>query len=245
MKQTLLLLFFLLFSPITLGQEIKFIPYKSKDYPVSDYEIKKESHVFNDFTVTILHVKLKISLKFFCRFWLTVTKGDILIDRKYYADCESLGGCCGIFPDKIQPEEYFTLTKCGDYNGQLIIIDKIGKISIHNGGTSYISDDSRYLFSIHGNDINTGVTIFDLSKNRIVYDKEAGDETLMEVFYKDNKYFISIYEEEKKTGKTQISIFDFKELKFTHSVVNDTYIKSAKKLRYIGKYIDNCQCGNK
>ena len=236
----------LLFTLIIFAQEGKHIPFDAKNYPANIYTINAQSYSFKDMAIDVTHVTPNVGTKadFNCRFWITVKKGEKIIDGRYYADCEALGGCSGIYADKLQPKDYFILTKFGDYNGELLLIDKTGKIQKYLGGIYYISDDGKYLFSHYDSDLS-GITVFDLSNNKLLYTSDALKEYLSGIYTKDGKIFSVSPQAIKTPTKSVIYTFDFKTGKFVRSSVKDKYVKEAKQLSASVLPEGNCRCGNK
>lgn len=235
----------LLIAFVAFGQEDKHVPFDSKNYPSDSYTIKTESYSFKDLAIDVTHVSPKDTKSGFeCRFWITVKKGTKIIDGRYYANCESFEGCSGIYADKLQPKDYFILTKFGDYNGELLLIDKTGKIQKYYGGIYSISDDGSYLFSHYDSDVS-GITVFDLSKNKVLFTSNTLKEFLSGIYTKDGKIFSVAQLPMKIPAKSAIHTFDFKTNTFIRTVVPDKYVKEAKQLAPSSLPQGNCQCGSK
>lgn len=236
----------LLFSLTVIGQDKEFTSLDINNYRSDSYYIKTQLYTFKEYVIEVTHISPKENNKeagFACRFWITVKEGNKVIDGRYYADCKAFEGCSGIYADKLQPEDYFILTKYGDYNGELLIIDSTGKIQKYYGGLYHISDDSKYLFSTYDSDIS-GITIFDLSKNKLVFTSESLDDYIYGIYYRDGQYFGVVQQDLKIPGKTLIETLDLKTLKINRSSVANKYVKKAKQLVSSSLPPDNCQCGN-
>lgn len=235
----------LLFTITAFGQGDKFIPFDARNYPENSFSIKKQTYNFKDLVIDVTHVSPNKDTQqplFECRFWITVKKGTKITDGQYYANCESFEGCSGIYVDKLQPKDYFILTKFGDYNGELLIIDKTGKIQKYFGGIYSISDDGKYLFAHYDSDVS-GITVFDLSRNKVLFTSNTLKEYLSGIYTKDGKIFSVSPQAMKTPIKSVIYTFDFKTNKFTRSIVPDKYVKEAKQLPASSLPGGNCQCG--
>jgi hypothetical protein len=244
MKEALSVVAFL-FSVISFGQNDKFIAFDAANYPAETYYIKTQLYTFNNFQIEITHVSPKENNQagFVCRYWLIVKSGNKVIDGLYYDNSESLGGCSGIYVDKLQPKNYFILTKFGDYNGELLLIDNTGKIQKYHGGIYHISDDLKYLFSTYDSDLS-GITIFDLSKNKVVFTSDDLKDYIYGFYYRDGKYFGLAQQDVKIPFKSVIHTFNPKNGSISPSEVDDKYVKKSKQLNSSKLPADNCLCGN-
>jgi hypothetical protein len=244
MKQVLSLIA-LLVTITTSGQDKAFVPFDINNYPSENYYIRTKLYNFSGYVIDVTHTSPNENNKqagFTCRFWITVKSGDKVIDGRYYADCEALGGCSGIYADKLQHKDYFILTKYGDYNGELLIIDKTGKIQKYAGGIYRISDDSKYLFSNYDSDIS-GITIFDLSQNKLLFTSESLDNYFTGIYYNEGSYFGVLYKNMEVPGRTAIATLDLKTMKVVRSSVSNKYVKKSKPLATSSLPEGNCQCG--
>ncbi|MHA3789309.1 hypothetical protein ACX0HA_13955 [Flavobacterium hauense] len=245
MKQALLLIV-LLFTLVASGQNNNSIAFDVNNYSPEKYNIKTQPFTFNEFRIEVTHVSPKDDNQqadFICRFWILIKSGNKVIDGRYYDNSESLGGCSGIYVDQLQPKDYFILTKFGDYNGELLLIDTTGKIQQYHGGIYHISSDSKYLFSTYDSDLS-GITIFDLSKNKLVFTSDDLKDYIYGIYYKDGKYFGLAQQAVKIPFKSVIHTFNPKNGSISRSEVDDKYVKKSKLLNSSKLPADNCQCGN-
>jgi hypothetical protein len=247
MKQyiTLCLIFI---STFAFGQVDERAFYNQKDYPDSKYSVKIDTFSIKTFKVELVQVKHKDEQPLdknsaYCRIWLTVKSGNQIIDKLFYPECLAVAGCSGIYADGQPNKDYIILSKFGDNAGQLIIIDNTGKIKTYPGGGYSISDDLKYLFSIHDSDVS-GITVFDLSKNKLVFTNNLKSE--LADFYKiDNKYFaVEIDDDDTDENHTIILTVDFVAGRMIKSTVNDQYVEKANRLKTYNSYtFAPCTCG--
>lgn len=241
-------IFFVLISVISFGQVNKQVLYNPDDYPEAKYSVKIDTFSLKIFKIELVQAKLKDvktldADSIHCRIWLTVKSGNTVLDKLFYPDCLGLGGCSGVYADGQPNKEYIILSKLGDYTGQLIIIDKTGKIQTYSGGYYFVSDNSRYLFSILNSD-GFGLSVFDLLKNKLIFSTDTLKNELGDFYIADNKSFVVEIEDVKKEKKTNILTFDYNKNSLIKSTVDDKYIQKAKKLR-IYNFDGPCHCGQK
>jgi len=238
----------ILISAFAFGQVGENSFYNHNDYPDSKYAVKIDTFSLKTFKVELVQVKHKDiqpsdKNSAYCRIWLTVKNGNQITDKLFYPDCQAVGGCSGIFADGQPSKDYIILSKLGDYSGQLIIIDNTGKIKTYPGGGYSISDDLKYLFSIHASDVS-GLTVFDLSKNKLVFTNKLKSE--LADFYKiGNKYFaVEIDDDDTDENHTIILTVDFVAGRMIKSTVNDQYVEKASRLKTYNSYtFAPCTCG--
>jgi hypothetical protein len=242
----------IIFSVVTLtafGQVENYKAFRRADYPGSKYSIKSDTFLFNNFNIELIQTKLLDyktydSSATFCRIWLTVKNGNTIVDKLFFNDCESVGGCSGIYASNEQTRKnYFILSKFGDYDGRILIIDTSGKIKSFIGGHYYLSVDNRYLFSPYSSDLS-GLTVYDLLKNQVLFSADTIRTYLADFYYYDNKYFAIVSEDVKEIDQTDIVTYDFKTNKLIESTVDDTYIVKSKKLKGHNIFTHGpCDCG--
>lgn len=233
----------------TFGQVDKHKAFKNSDYPTANYSVKADTFMFNDYKIELIQAKLRDYKTFdstaaFCRIWLTVKKGNAVIDKLFINDCEAVGGCSGIYVSKEQSrKDYFILSKFGDYDGRILIIDTTGKIKSFIGGHYYLSADNKYLFSPYNSDLS-GLTVYDLSKNQVLFSADTIQTYLADFYYFDNTYFSIVIDDVKKNTQTDIVTFDLKTNKLILSTVDDKYIEKAKRLKGFNIFTyEPCDCG--
>ena len=249
MKKAILFLF-LLIPAISFAQVDKSSFYNPADYPSTKYSVKIDTFSLKTFKIELVQVKLKAEQPSdntaYCRIWLTVKSGNTIVDKLYFPECHATGGCSGIFADGQPSKDYVILSKFGDNSGQLIIIDKTGKIQAYPGGGYSVSDDLKYLFTVHeANAI--GVTVFDLSKNDMIFLMSQLKSDLADFYRSGNKYFVvEIDDDATNENQTNIFTFDFVNGNMFKSTVNDQYVEKAKLLKAYNRYnFAPCNCGQK
>ena len=143
-------------------------------------------------------------------------------------------------------KDYFILSKFGDYDGRILIIDASGKIKSYVGGHYYISADKKYLFSPYNSDLS-GLTVYDLSKNRLLFTSDKIDSYFSDFYYSGNQYFAIVSDDVKKANLTRILTFNFNKNELILSSVPDSYIAKAELLRAynnFGATYGPCECGH-
>ena len=243
-------LFFAFISALSFGQVDKQSFYNPTDYPATKYSVKTDTFSLKTFKIELVQVKLKAEQPSdntaYCRIWLTVKSGNTVVDKLFFPECHAVSGCSGIFAKGQPSKDYIILSKFGDNSGQVIIIDNTGKIQTYPGGGYAVSDDSKYLFSIH--DSNTiGVTVFDLSKNKMIYLISQLKSELADFYQVGNKYFVvEIDDDATNENQTNIFTFDFALRSMVKSTVNDQYVEKAQPLKAYNRYMFTpCNCGQK
>jgi hypothetical protein len=242
----------IIFSVLTLttfGQVDKHKTFKNSDYPTAKYTVRTDTFNFAAYKIELIQAKLRDyktydSTAAYCRIWLTVKKGNSTIDKLFINDCEALGGCSGIYVSKDQtPKDYFILSKFGDYDGRILIIDTSGKIKSFIGGHYYLSSDIKYLFSPYSSDLS-GLTVYDLSKNQVLFTADTIRIYLADFYYSENKYFAIVSDDIKKVNQTDIATYDFSTNKLVVSTVEDSYIAKSKRLKGYNIFTyAPCDCG--
>jgi hypothetical protein len=246
MRQQLIIRFLLL--TITLfGQNNRQISqFKKTDYPVSKFNTKSDTSLLGQvqIIITMTHPKNSSVVKFLCRSWLTIRKNNKTLNQKYY-DIEPVGGCSGLYTPTRQPcNEYFIISKFGDYDGQTLLIDTTGKLTTLSGGSFSISKDNNYLFAIYDSDI-PGITIYDLKNKRLISTKERDNEDEYKEFYfQDGSYFVSFYNDET-SKEISVGRIDIKNKKITVAKKNKAFLKKTNKLKIYNtvQSLTKCNCG--
>lgn len=231
------------------GQADKYLVFNKAYYPKDKYSIKADTFEFKNFKIELIQVKLADNKNFdntslSCRIWLTVKSNNEIRDKLFFRDCEGVGGCSGIYASEKQPiKDYFILSKFGDYEGQIIIIDISGTIKTYFGGQYFLSVDNKYLFSTYDSDL-AGLTVYDLSQNKVLFTSDTIRTYLTDFYFCDNKYFAIVSDDIKRLNETDIVTFDFKTNNLIKSIVNDNYILKAKQLKEYNVFTYGpCSCG--
>jgi hypothetical protein len=245
MKTILISTFIILATP-SIGQTIdKFEPFNRTDYPSEIYQITSDSVKFKNYIIDIRQVKSILSRnQFYCRAWLTISNKNKFIFRRFFKSIEPVGACYGLFIPLEQPrKDYFILTKLGDYDGRIIIIDSSGNITEKIGGEFYVSADKRYLFSGYHSD-QSGLTVFDLNKGQCIF-SDTITPYLDEWYYKDNKYISRIDLFINQISAYNYYYFDLVTNKLIYLKQDKDYLKPENRLQ---SYNDKnnrrfCNCG--
>lgn len=232
----------LLFISVTtcFGQQQKQVIFKKENYPISKFNVGTITSNFGQLIITTTMVSPKTRQNsFLCRSWLTVKKNDKVLAQKYY-DIEPVGGCSGLYPPTIQLlDNYFIISKFGDYQGETLLVDKTGKIIVLIGGSFSISADKKYLFSVWDSDI-TGITIFDLKAGKTILSEESEEDKQFEnVYFQDGKFFISYFED------NSVAQIDFYNKKIIVSKKQSGFLKKTNKLKVYNdvQTLSKCNCG--
>ena len=242
MKNRLLILITLL-SYVSFGQTIA--PYNEKDFPLDKFIIKKEQNILGTITVDIIQVKpIKHadSKQFSCRTWLTIKEKQKTI-KELTQDMEGVGGCYGFyFPDKQPNKDLIVISKFGDYDGRLLIVNNKGEVKDYLGGKFYVSTDNKYVFSNYDSDLS-GTSIIDLTKNELIYSGEL-KQYLADWYYQNGQYYAVISDGVILNGETGQLVFDFVTKEFKEKRTKEPVDIS----RRLGVYnnpttLSNCHCG--
>lgn len=249
--KTLLILIFMAFAGSSYAQRHdKFEAFNPSDYPANKYQIKLDSASFFQFKIEIRQVKnnkmTNSQSDFYCRAWLSVTRGNKIIQQIYYASIEPVGSCGGLFiPDKQPVKDYFIISKLGDYDGKIFILDKNGKFTEKSGGPFSISKDHHYLFSDYYSDLS-GLTVYDLRQNLVLFSDTIEPVSLADWYFQDKKYFAEIWDAKaNRVKRNQIAVFDPKTKKLIISEVEKNYARMENKLPVYNdnRNINDCGCG--
>jgi len=251
LKKTTIIILSFLTATICFGQESdSYEPFKSSDYTVDKYQIKLDTVTFFKFKIEIrlaklLENKTNTPSDFYCRGWLTLKQGQKIITQKFFKSIEPVGGCSGLFIPETQPrKDCFIISKFGDYDGSIFIIDTAGKLTEKMGGVFYVSKDKHYLFSSYDSDLS-GLTVYDLNRKLILF-SDTIEPYLSNWYFQDKKYFAIVNEDLIQDNKIKIATFNFIQNKLTIESVDKDYPKTDNKLKV---YNDNqnakdCNCGN-
>ena len=245
-------IFILLLSLTVSGQsKDTFIPFNSADYKPEKYQVKYNAYNFSKFTIEIRQVKLITNQSeasdFYCRAWVTISEGAKIIGQRYFKSIEAVGGCSGLFVPDVQPRnDYFMISKFGDYDGLIMIIDSTGKMTESFGGEFDISKDLRYLFSNYDSDA-AGLTVYDLKEHKILFTSSDNvPKHLGNWYFSNGKYYAPSYDTNTSDNSSTIEIatFDFTTLKLTFSTVEKTHLKKEDQLKKYSEILTkNCDCG--
>lgn len=163
--------------------------------------------------------------------------------QRFFKAIDAVGSCYGIFLPLLQPRnDYFILSKLGDYDGRIFIIDAKGNVTEKLGGQFYVSKDKRYLFSHYYSD-ESGLTVFDFTTGQTIF-LEIITPRLFEWYYKDNKY-IRVDLLNGQISSTDYYYFESVTKKLILFKQNKDYLKPEDKLTpYNDKNTRRfCNCG--
>lgn len=168
LKAVVLLVLASLFSFSLSAQTSDYQAFNAKHYNSPGHVVKKDDFKFHQLTVSVIRLQNNnTSAKdFSCRGWVLVFKNKTLVDSVYYGQMDANGGNAGLYVPQKQPlAAYFMVTKLGDYDGQIIVIDSTGKIKTDVGGNILITPDKKYVYAEYSTDIGFGLSVFNVSKN--------------------------------------------------------------------------------
>jgi hypothetical protein len=242
MKYRLLTLF-LLTSILSSGQKIA--PFQDIHFPTDKFIVKKEEQILGTITITLTQTKPKKQSEggqFSCRTWMTIKDKTKLL-HELAQDVDAVGGCSGLFfPDRQPNKNLVIVSKFGDYDGRLYVINNKGEFKDYSGGKFYVSADNRYLFTNYDSDLS-GVSIIDLTKNELIYTGEL-KQYISDWHFKDGQYFAIISEDVKVNAETGLLTFDFATKTFKETRTKDD-VGPKTKLRVYNDYqmAPDCSCG--
>lgn len=238
--KTLISTILFLFITTCFGQQQKQIIFKKADYPPSKFLLTTDTSKFGRVQIVRTLIKPKFSSNgFSCRSWLTIRNNDKILKHKFY-EIEPVGGCSGLFLPSSQPlDNYFIISKFGDYEGETLLIDTAGKLTELLGGAFSISPDKKYLFSIWDSDLS-GITVYDLTNKKAILKKETeGDQRYADIYFQDGKYYVSFDDD------ITIGHINLETKKITLSKRPKGFLKKASKLRIynVVQTLPKCNCG--
>jgi hypothetical protein len=234
---------FCLATILSIGQKI--VLFKDKDFPSDKFIVKKEQLTLGTITVDLTQTKPKKqdgSRQFMCRTWLTI-KDKMELIKELTTDVNPVGGCSGLFFPESQPnKELIIISKFGDYDGRLFIIDRKGEFKDYSGGIFYVSGDKKYLFTNYDSDLSR-ISIIDLKKNELIYSGEL-KQYITDWYFENGEYFTVISEDAKVNGETGLLIFDFKTKTFKEKRTR-VKIDLKYKLKVYNDFskVPDCNCG--
>lgn len=170
-------------------------PFVAKEYPAGKFRVSKNEYALGEITVRVINVRNLgfVNPPHYCRAWVDVLKGDLLVKGFYYDDIEPVGFSFGAFVPRQQPlPDYFLVVKEGDYDGRLLLIGKDGGVVDLPGGFYFVTNDKKFIVSEHSSD-EPGLTVFDLTNHRVLLQPE--DIPQIGSWYRDERgYFFMEYE---------------------------------------------------
>jgi hypothetical protein len=234
-----LILLSLSFAVSSQGMVDTSLVFNSKDYLDSVYQVFPQNYKFKSFRISLINLH-PIS-QGDCSGFVLITRARDTIYHRCFLNMESLGGCSGIYSsDSNQFKDYFFISKFGDYNGRLLILNAFGKIIDIPGSSFYFSKDHTFVFADQDSDIG-GLTVWDLKMNKLLYDSEKkfekGDFTVGERFLKEIRYDKSFHylvylkdpEDEKETQLFTLK-FNNQSGLITQEMIDKKYLQSLPTL---------------
>ncbi len=245
--RSILIITLLFFTASLWGHQNKQnLQFKLNDYPESIFVSKSDTFFLGQvqIIITMTHPKNSSVSNFQCRSWLTIKKNNKILSQIYY-DIEPVGGCSGLYTPSKQPcKDYFIISKFGDYKGETLIIDNLGKLTSLAGGEFSISKDNNYLFTSFDSDIS-GVTIYDLKIHKVVLAKENNDENRYNEFYfQEGTYYVSL-DSDKAVKDISVGVIDIKNKNLTVVKKPAAFLKKHNKLETYNavQSLRKCNCG--
>ena len=203
-----------------------------KSYSKNDFIIETQTFGLNSVTIKIAQITNKAipNNDFYRRAIIQTMKNKRVVDELYFNDMDPVGSWGGICFNEYQPIlNYVIGSKYGDYNGQIIIINKNGKIISKPGGNYFLTADKRFLISDWDSDLS-GITIFDFEANKIVFsDKIPVHHTK---WYENNGKFYTT-EWAKNVETNNIYEFNLNGFTFTKSDLSGDKIRRFKSVTYL------------
>jgi hypothetical protein len=243
MKTTLILVFFTL-TTLSFGQRLdKFETFVNSDYPREKFQVTIDTFRFFNM---IIESKMARNISgydpFSCRAWLTVNKNNKPIFQRFFKSINALGGCFGLFIPFVQPRrDFFILSKLGDYDSRIFIIDSVGEITEKFGGEIYVSKDKRYLFA-HSNPDGPRLTVYDFAIGQCLF-SDIVQPDLDSWYFQDNKYLSTVSHYRPENSSQKYVIFDLTTNKLVISTKNDIIPNSINRLVNYSDLKIDCNCG--
>ena len=234
-------------------------PFNPAQYPDSLFKVAEADYNWHGFHVTLKNIrgyKLKDTTDFFCRSYAQILKNRDTILNFSLSDIEALGGCSGVYSFKIDTfNDYFFISKFGDYNGRLLILDRNGHITNIPGSSFYLSKNHRYIFTTQDSDIG-GLTIYDLKTRKILFDSEhdtipgtlkPGERSLLTVRYDANFHYLVYVHDRASSSADQLIIrFSNHNGSMLTTLINSSDLEKLPELSAVNLFrsAGNCSCSN-
>lgn len=241
-----------------LSQSTDYQAFNQALYSALEYRVRADTFPFHQYTISVIRVQNNASGKkdFSCRGWVLVSKNKILTDSVYYGQMDANGGNAGLFVPQKQPlQAYFMVTKLGDYDGQIIIIDTTGKIKTDVGGNILITPDKKYVYAEYSTDIDFGLSVFNISKNRFEFSCDSTP-TLEGWFNVKGKAYGLINpddaededededdpKEKNQKPKVQVLYYDEKQNRVAYTFLNPDLLREEIKRVTYRNFENGCCC---
>jgi hypothetical protein len=187
----------LLVPLVSPGSE-SYKPFVATQYGSDDFNVSQADFRNGDAVIRIVEAKRVLSneyeLPHTCRAWLEVMRTKQTTFRRYFDDIEAVGGSYGLFVPEVQPPvPFFAVVKNGDYDGRLFLVRRDGKVFDLIGGSYFISENKRYLFSHYDSD-TSGLAVFDLREGRVVFSSDKLPAYQHQWYVQKGSYFFTASE---------------------------------------------------
>lgn len=117
--------------PLGILAQPTFRNYDAIDYNEETYTTDYNTLRFKDVKIIVTEIfnkKYFENKRLYCRAWVYVYKNEKVTDSVYFDNMNAFGGCAGLYWKKIQAANFFVMSKFGDYDGRVLVIDSSGVI---------------------------------------------------------------------------------------------------------------------
>lgn len=238
MKKKLTIFFnLLLIAFLSNGQNLEKlkngVSIKGNQYFEKEFNIEFQTFILDSVTIEIAQIFRKEfnGEDFNCKAIIQTTRKDRIIEELYFENIEAVGSSYGICFNEKQPSKNFIIgSKFGDYYGQIILIDRKGKIINKSGGEYFTSTNKRFIISDWHSDLS-GITIFDFETGKIAYSNEL-PVYLSEWYEYEGKYYAAKWEGNRETDN--IYEFNLDNFSLGKTDLNLEKLHQFKKVNNIG-----------
>jgi hypothetical protein len=174
-----------------------------------------------------------------CRAWIEVARSSDTVFRDYFSDIDAVGASYGLFVPSEQPiQTQFVVLKEGDYDGELYLIDSDCGVKKLLGGIYFLSEDKKYLFSVHNSDL-PGLAVVNLPEGSITFEQKSisGISEFYQWYTDGKEYFFTDstpFERgrDSKEDRGYVYKFDFVQRKLVKKKVRFSEFKNIRKVNY-------------
>lgn len=230
----------LLVPLMSTGSEL-YKTFIATQYGPDDFKVSQAEFRNGDAVIRIIEAK-KVSKKFdlppyTCRAWLEVIRAKQTMFRRYFDDIDAVGYSYGLFVPEVQPPgPVFAVVKNGDYDGRLFLVRRDGKVFDLIGGSYFISENKRYLFSHYASD-TSGLAVFDLQEGRVVFSSDKLPAYQHQWYIQKGSYFFTASEWLGTSGmpheKEGVAYFyDSKSHKIVEKTVTSAELAASSPVTY-------------
>ena len=208
-----------------------------KDFsPHNSYSLKTE--YLGQVRIDILQIRPNKDNSYFsCEAFIRTSIDGKLIQNRSFERIEAVGGNYGINYAETQPlEGYFLLSKYGDYEGELLIINRFGEIKSLFGGNFFITADKNYIVSNWDSDLS-GFSLIDINNLNTKESNEL-DFYFGEWYYKGGNYYTAEWTGSEMLDKVfKLNFFD---ASLVQCNLRLKEVQQGKKIKMLGP--ENCEC---